>query len=177
LVRNISLICLGLTFLLTPSEAFVCHYVFLFLLGIITYQYRKKLLAAKSFLCAVALLTVCLLVSLGPAITMAGLATALAIAFLNTSGGPFKFFGKISYSIYLMHASVGSAILDFSLHRVHGIAGRLSVYVIALGATILSAYLLYQLVELPAQRWSAGIAYQRKPERAGIPAMLDVESL
>ena len=176
-IRNITLVALGLTFLITPSEAFVCHYVFLFLLGIVTYQYRKKMLHAEGYLFRVALLVVCLFLGLGIAITLAGLATALAIAYVNTSAGPLKFFGKISYSVYLTQASVGSTILDFSLRRVNGLAGRLSIYTVAMAATILSAYFLYRLVELPAQKWSARVAYRRQPKPSTVPAMIDTESL
>lgn len=176
-IRNITLVVLGLTFLITPSEAFVCHYVFLFLLGIVTYQYRKKMLDAKGYLFRVALLVICLYVGLGMAITLAGLATALAIAYVNRGAGPLKFFGKISYSVYLTHASVGSTILDFSLRRVSGTASRLSLYIVAIAATILSAYFLYRLVELPAQRWSARIAYRHKQKPSTVPAMIDTESL
>jgi peptidoglycan/LPS O-acetylase OafA/YrhL len=176
-VRHATLICLGLTFLLSRSEAFVCHYVFLFLLGIVTYQYRERLLRLRPYLFAVVLLSACLFLGLGFAEAAAGAATALAIAFLNTTGGPLKFFGQISYSVYLMHASVGSTIIDFSSRRVSSLAGRLAVYLIAWGATILSAYLLYRLVERPSQRWSAGIDYRRKREGPTAPAMLDTESL
>ena len=101
----------------------------------------------------------------------------MAIAFLNTGGGPLKFFGRISYSVYLMHASVGSTFIDFSSRRVSGLAGRLCVYLFAWGATILSAYLLYRLVERPSRRWSASIAYRRRREAPAVPAMLDTESL
>jgi peptidoglycan/LPS O-acetylase OafA/YrhL len=176
-VRHVTLICLGLTYLIDRSGTFIFHYVFLFLLGIVTYQHRNGLLGRTFYLCTVALLLACLLESLGLAITIAGVATALAIAFLDTSGGPLKFFGKISYSVYLTHIIVGDNILDFSLRRVHSTAGRLCLYVIAFGATILCAYLLYRLVERPSQRWSASIPYRREPKRLMVPTLLDTESL
>jgi peptidoglycan/LPS O-acetylase OafA/YrhL len=178
-IRNITLVAAGLTFLITPAGAFLCHHVFLFLLGIITYQYRKKMIDGRDYLFRVVLLTVCLFVWLGVAITLAGLATALAIAFLKTTGGPLRFFGKISYSVYLTHACIGSAFLDFSLRRVSDTTGaRFSLYLAAMGITILSAYILYRMVERPAQRWSASVTYRREPERArAVPALLDTESL
>jgi peptidoglycan/LPS O-acetylase OafA/YrhL len=164
-VRAVTLLCLGLTFLITRSEAFVFHYVFLFLLGIITYQYRQRLLGRTDYLCGVVVLLVCLLASLGPAITIAGVATALIIAFLKTSGGPLRFFGKISYSLYLTHMIIGSSFIEFCFNnRVNSNLGRFCVYVIAGGATVLSAYLLYRLVEAPAQKWSATLSYKRAPE-------------
>jgi peptidoglycan/LPS O-acetylase OafA/YrhL len=176
-VRNVTLACLGLTFLLTPSAAFVCHYVFLFLLGIVTYQYRKGLLGRTSFLCAVVLLLACLLAGLGAAIAAAGVATALTIAFVDAGGGPLRFFGRISYSVYLVHGIIGGNIIDFSSSRVHGGAGRFCVYVAAFGATIFGAYLLNRLVEVPSQRWSASISYRGGPQPLKAPALLDTESL
>ncbi|HEY0323751.1 MAG TPA: acyltransferase [Pyrinomonadaceae bacterium] len=176
-VRDLTLLCVALTFLITPSEAFVFHYVFLFLLGIVTFQYRTKLIDGKGYLLRVVLLLVCLIAGLGVAVILVGLLTALAIAFVNTSAGPLKFFGKISYSVYLTHACIGSTILDYTLRRVNGTAGRFSMYAVALATTILSAYLLYRLVELPAQRWSASVSYERKPQRAAVPALIDTESL
>jgi peptidoglycan/LPS O-acetylase OafA/YrhL len=176
-LRDATIACLGLTFLVAPWETFVCHYVFLFLLGIVTFQYRMRLLGGKGYLLRTALLTVCLILGLGAAITLVGLATALAIAFLNTSGGPLRFFGKISYSIYLGHAIVGLTILDIFLRRINGAIARFSLYAVAFGATILCSYLLYRLVELPAQRWSASVSYRPKTERTEAPTLLDTESL
>ena len=155
LVRSITTCCLAGFFLTTPNTALITHYVFLFLLGIFTYQFRIKLMSTASYLFCVAVLLVLLIASLG-------VATALTISFINASGGGvLQFFGKISYSLYLTHMIVGSSLIEFGVNnRVHNLPGRICLYLAAFAVEIVFAYCFYRLVEGPALRWSKKLSYR-----------------
>ena len=160
LIRYLTLGLLGTTFLITSSEAFVSHYVFLFLLGIASYQFRKALMSATVFGFAVGVLLVMLIVSLGLEQALVGVATALTITFVKYKGRALQFFGRISYSLYLTHMVAGSSIIEFGLNgRVHSFPGRICLYLIAFAVTIAFAYCFYRLVEVPSIKWSKRVSY------------------
>ena len=162
LIRSVTMCCLGGLFLTTPNTALISHYVFLFLLGIVTYQFRMKFISATSYLFYVAVLLVLLIASLGVATALAGVATALTIGFINANGsGILQFFGKISYSLYLTHMIIGSSLIEFGLNnRVYSLVGRIFLYAVGFGVTIGFAYCFYRLIEGPALRWSKKLSYR-----------------
>jgi peptidoglycan/LPS O-acetylase OafA/YrhL len=62
---------------------------------------------------------------------------------------PFKFFGDISYSLYLLHLPVGLLIID-RLHRA-GTPFTLC-FIAAVAGSIAAAYVSYRVIEVPFQR-------------------------
>ena len=162
LIRFMTMCCLAALFLITPNTALITHYVFLFLLGVVTYQFKMKLINTALYLFCVAVLFVLLIVTLGVATALAGVATALTISFINADGGGMlRFFGKISYSLYLTHMIIGSGLIEFGVNnRVHSLGGRICLYLAAFGLTISFAYCFYRLIEGPALRWSKKLSYR-----------------
>jgi len=67
---------------------------------------------------------------------------------------PFRFFGDISYSLYLLHLPVGITVLNL-LFLAH-VPNDLNV-VVAIAVAIAVAYLSYRFVERPSQRWARAI--------------------
>jgi len=171
LIRIMTMCCLGGLFLITPNPALITHYVFLFLLGIVTYQFRMKLIDTALYLFCVGVLLVLLIASLGVATALAGVATALAISFINANrGGILQFLGKISYSLYLTHMIIGSSLIEFGLHdRIHSLPGRICLYLAAFGVTIGFAYCFYRLIEGPALRWSKKLSYRSQSTGKFVP--------
>jgi peptidoglycan/LPS O-acetylase OafA/YrhL len=143
-----------------PQEQFLFHYVFLFLLGIVTFHYRIGLMGLRPYLVILPLLTCGLVFSLGPLITVVGLSTALTIAFVNLRSRVLLFFGQISYSLYLLHTSIGGRVINLGERFTSNMFGRSAVLLVSLVVSIGAAYALYRLVERPAQEWSNRISYK-----------------
>lgn len=81
-----------------------------------------------------------------------GVCSARTSAFLRLK--PVKFFGDISYSLYLYHAVV-------LLGLVHVLYGRLPIVMIlalAVGASVLVSWLSYRFIEMPAIRAGRNVA-------------------
>jgi peptidoglycan/LPS O-acetylase OafA/YrhL len=157
----------ALSFVIRPS-AFIFYFIFLFFMGILTCQYRVGLIGRRQYALLLAASIVMALVTTGPAPTAAGSAAVCAILFLEMRYPVFNFLGKISYSLYLIHSPVGRRALNVFI-RLLG-AGSLGPKLIAIAlatlVSVASAYALYRLVELPAQRWSSGLRYRRGRGRA-----------
>jgi peptidoglycan/LPS O-acetylase OafA/YrhL len=82
---------------------------------------------------------------------------------------PFTLLGDISYSLYLLHVPVGFA--TFELTSRWGFPPDLMI-ASAIAASILAAWLCYQLVERPSQRVARSILRQRKDRAAARTVVL-----
>lgn len=163
-VRLATLAALGsLAFVIKPS-AFIFYFIFLFFMGILTCQYRVGLIGRRQYAPLLAVAVALALLTTGLPSTLAAAAAVGAILFLRMRHPVFRFLGNISYSLYLIHSPVGRRALNVLL-RLTGAqttAGRLGVILLATAVSILAAYILYRLVELPAQRWSSALRYRRR---------------
>ncbi len=171
-IRMLSFIALGILAFLVPSISFIFHYLFLFMLGIATFQYWTRLVGLKGYLAMLLALGAGAALTLGFGVGALGLGTACVIAFVRLKKfALLKFLGAISYSLYLLHVPVGGRVVGLSLRFVHTMGGKVLTVLLALGVAIVAAYLLYWFVERPAQRWSSSISYPN--ERSPINTHLD----
>lgn len=156
-------VVMGLMATLFPQHQFLFHYLFLFMLGMLSFQFHAKIISLKGFWISLPLLAVGACYTLGPLRASAGVATALIIGFFCFSNKFLRFMGAISYSLYLVHAPIGRKFVNLGGRYVDGTTGGLAVVVAGLLASILGAWLLYTMVERPAQRWSSSINYLKRP--------------
>ena len=91
---------------------------------------------------------------------IATVSSILIIAnFANFTNRILVFFGTISYSLYLIHQCVGSALVNFLSHKFRQPWQMPLVITSGLLVSILAAYCLYVLVEKPSHSWSKRIKY------------------
>ncbi|HEV2763880.1 MAG TPA: acyltransferase [Pyrinomonadaceae bacterium] len=171
-VRLSATAALGALAFLLPSPVFIFYFVFLFLMGITTCQYRVGMIGRGQYAALLAASVAGSLLSNGLESTLAGLFAVFCILFLRMRNAVFIFLGQISYSLYLIHGPVGLRALNV-LRRLTGwettLAGKVALVLAATAVSIFAAYLLYRFVERPSQEWSAALRYRRarqKPEAA-----------
>lgn len=70
-----------------------------------------------------------------------GLVTALLIAFVNYSNVIFRFLGKISFSLYLLHVPLGGRVINLAGRYAHTEAMVWLTLFLAIALSILAAYL------------------------------------
>lgn len=165
-VRYATFAALAVLALLQPDPSLVFHYLFIFMLGMVTFQYFVGLLPIRFYAPTLVALAIGCVHTLGPTVAVISVLTALFIAFVRSGIPVLGFLGTISYSLYLIHVPIGARILFLGLTHVHGGAARVLVLLVTLGLTIGAAYVFYLLVERPAQRWSAKVRYSRRATRA-----------
>jgi len=168
LVRMVTLICLGILAFVFPADRLVFHWLFLFLYGISTFQFKAGYTGRTEYFVCITAIFAGAWVSYGALIGCLALLTALSIAFIRVVRfGPLAFLGSISYFLYLLHVPIGGRIINLGSRFAHGPSARLLVVFIAASITILTSWLFFLLVERPAQRWSAAITYRRKTGASG----------
>ena len=146
-----------------PSSIFLFHFSFLFLMGILTVQYSSGLLRRLEYLVLLILCSFGIVLAAGLVVLYAALFTVGVITFLKKRIPLLDNLGRISYSFYLLHGSLGSLVL-FVLLRFTMVSGELekllalilSVFVTACFSTV-----AYYLIERPAKRCSSGIDYRK----------------
>lgn len=174
--------------LMIPDGRFAFHYLFTFMMGMLVFQFYAGLISKRSFFIWLPVLAGGVWYTLGPLIAMLGTLTAGGIV-LRTVGNNFLsrlgekienrfllFMGNISYSLYLIHVPVGMKIVNLGSRFAHGTLGNIVVMAVALGGSIVAAYAMYRLVELPAQRWSAAIGYRPAEPKPPQEILQQVES-
>ena len=89
-----------------------------------------------------------------------GLTTITIIHFFkNYSSKIVKFFGDISYSLYLFHPLIGGAFVNILSHTYRQPWQKPIIILIGVVITIISSYIVYRLVEKPTQTLSKKIKY------------------
>ncbi len=142
------------------GEALVFRFLGLFALGIITFQRSIGRLSSRAYLGLLALAASTSYFAIGLQMTLAGVLTALLIAYVELPKfGPLTFLGAMSYSLYLLHVPVGGRAVNLGSRWAGETAWRLAVPFVALAISIVASYLLYRFVERPARKWSASLRY------------------
>ncbi len=145
----------ALTFALKgSSHNFIFGYLGLFSIGIAVFQFRAGIVDLRECLalCAVAAASVAVGHNLPTA--MVALITGLVIIWKAEAGtGKYlSWLGTISYSLYLVHVPVGGRVVNLGKRFITTTAGEFALSVFAVGVSLLAAYIMYLLVEQPAQR-------------------------
>lgn len=145
-----------------PWAAFIPHLLCLFLLGILTFQFRVGLIRLVEYVPALVVVAVTSIVTLGRAPSLTGLAAVAVILANPRPAGILGFLARISYSLYLVHWPIlhyTLSVVGMKYLKAESDAARIFAILLTLAVCLASAYLLYIVVERPAQQWSKRFRY------------------
>lgn len=122
-----------------------------FVFGITTcgYFFRKINTVEYTFLLSITWVC-CYALKLPTLEPMIAIITSLLICKVNFNSYVSIFFGKISYSVYLLHAVVGLKFLNFMGRYVHNPWHTWLFFILGFLLTIFCSYIFYLLVEKPS---------------------------
>jgi peptidoglycan/LPS O-acetylase OafA/YrhL len=178
-VRMLAIAVMALcAFAVAPTDTLVFRYGAFFALGALTFQRHVGLVRTRRYALLVLPIALAAALAKTPLAGVVGLAAALSIAFVRIRGiGPFAWLGSISYSLYLLHTTIGGRVLNLGARFATSPAARLAVLLAAVAASLVAAWVFYCLVERPAQRLAASITYgeraskgEARPESVPAPA-------
>lgn len=160
---RIAILCiLSLLPFIILNDKFIFHYLSLFIMGVLIFQYYTKAFNRQIFIITILIDIIAIYAVLGLAVTIVSVCTMLAILYIKSDNKVFKFMGEISYSLYLVHVPIGGRIITLGARFAHTLPIKLIFFIMAFVVSIVSAYILYRLVEKPAQEWSSAIKYRSK---------------
>ena len=147
----------------TTGPAFLPHWLPVFLLGILVFLKFSERISDPEFyiVSAVAFGAICYNIEIASMLVCL-FTYCMILMFTNFSNGVTRFFGNISYSIYLIHPLVGASLVNYFSHRVDTSTGKLLVVLIGVAATVLSSYIMYLLIERPSKKISSKIKWKKE---------------
>jgi peptidoglycan/LPS O-acetylase OafA/YrhL len=166
--------CIAVAFPHWGSQ-FLFGYLPVFLCGMAGYNYYVGLLGKKAFIITLLVLGTLIYFKSGAPEAIAAIFTICCICFVKIKHGVFLFFGRISYSLYLLHLVIYWYIYAWVPHLPFG-STPLGRPLLSFALCIAISYLFYALVEYPAQRLSSIIRYQ-KGERPDAGCLKDISPL
>ena len=156
-------ILIATSFFPSVNEAnHLLDYLPLFCLGISIFYYKSNFIKSPYFL-----ICICLFIGLISLNTLsfekvlfAWIASFL-IAFINLEKLPllFSFLGSVSYSLYLIHTTVGNLVIYYGSKLPLAGNSRLLILFLAISVAIACAYLIYILVEKPCMKYASKLSY------------------
>lgn len=172
-LRLTALACLSLPCLLfadppppggLPGGGFILKFTCLFLMGAVTFQYMAGIIGRAEYLTLLLLFICGSVLTVGPVAALGGAGAAAGAVLYRRGGRAGDFFGRVSYSLYLLHWLVGPVVLSLVASKLidtSADSGKALALLCSLAACVASAWLLYATVERPAQRLSSRIKYRR----------------
>lgn len=141
----------------SSSSYFFPKWASFFGLGIAYSLYALKRINYLQFAVAFMLLLVMVITKQGLIDAVIGSITIAVIHFFkNIEFEIGNFFGNISYSLYLVHTIVGTTLINLSLRFFYEFTKQHYefIFVFALAASVLFAYLFWLFIESPSQKLS-----------------------
>lgn len=138
----------------------VFSYMPLFIMGIAVCAYKtEKINQVVLWIVLIACVATGILRDQPIVMSVVGVVTALLICYVEFRSRITDFLGKISFSLYLLHAPVGGRVINLGGRYADTDWKVWLVVILALTVSIVVAWLFYQLIEYPSQRWSKQIKY------------------
>ncbi len=142
-----------------PSSKFIFGYSILFAIGITLFYYFINDMRLWQAAMAIVLLLILTFKIHGIVIGYAATFTVLFILLWKIHSRVLRFFGKISYSLYLVHVLIGGRVINVFDQFVHNEILRSIGVFIALGIAIFAAWIFYIIIEKPSMILSKKISY------------------
>lgn len=144
------------------GEKFLPHWLPIFLIGIALFLYKTKSIEKIEF----ALVVVAMMILAWDKCPHASLFFILlpvpVVLFASQLKVPvLHFLGKMSYSIYLIHAIIGIAVMNVLSHHVNGTFQKIGLVVFVMVISIFSSYIFYRIVEKPSKTLSSRMSYRK----------------
>jgi len=149
---------IALSFIGTSS--FLFYWLPVFLIGIILFLYKIKHIEVIEFYCILLIvISYCFYKYEFSSVAFILIPVLCLLFFENLKVIIMDFFGKMSYSIYLIHPLIGASLINVLSHDFVLPFQKLLVIVLGLIVTLFSACLMYLVIEKPSKKLSSKIKY------------------
>jgi peptidoglycan/LPS O-acetylase OafA/YrhL len=162
-IRLLSIASLLIASLVYPRVHFLSYYLPLFICGIVAFQWFSGICVKWETALILLPAAIILYAHMGVWVMVIGLATAfIIVAVPSWTNAPLALLGTLSYSLYLLHVPVGGRVINLARRLppspVVAIVGISTAAAVSIGA----AYVLYRIVERPAQRYAGSLRFSRE---------------
>jgi peptidoglycan/LPS O-acetylase OafA/YrhL len=142
------------------TEKFLLYWLPVFLLGNLLFLFLTEQINKTEFymMTIVTFIYISFFLPL-PVLFSSFISFSAILFFRNYSNTILAWLGKISYSIYLIHTIVGTAIINILSHHAHSSLQKIGVVIAGVAVSIVFSYLMFIIVEKPSKRLSSKIKF------------------
>ncbi len=151
---------LGAVFLPVSDNSFLMSYTPFFLAGIVLFQLYCKIGSEIQNLFLLLLVLGTIFYLNGSVIGFLIIATLSTIWLVRSVHPIFRFFGLISFSLYLMHSRIGGRVINITKSLTTDLLTREIMVFVALAISIIAAWFFYYFIERYFKKLSSLISYQ-----------------
>ncbi len=171
LARFAILSAMVLAYFAFPWDRLVFHFLPVFLIGVLVFQYRAGVTGLGEMLGLIAVMVFAMLKPSGWLVPLVAVPTGLLIAFAAVQSPAMDRVGDVSYSLYLLHLPIGVGVIGCLSHWLPYSGSYIGLLdVVGVAASLWAAWVMYQIVEKPSQQMSSAIRFVRRTQPAMAPA-------
>lgn len=142
------------------SSSFLMHWLPVFLLGVLLFlKCTGKITELEYYLLTCITLCVCIYLYPIPSVIYSVIPLIAVLYGADYKLPLLHFFGKFSYSIYLIHPLIGASLVNLLSHQYTQPVQKVMVIAAGLTLTLLGSWLMYIFIERPSKNLSASIKY------------------
>jgi len=163
--KNLSFLVLfvfALSGALINAHSLIFNYSFLFIVGILLFQFKVGYLKKGEFGILLLVVLIMIFVKFDKRYLIAALLPYFFIMYFEFSNKFSRFLGNISYSLYLVHIPIGGRIINLAENFIQDETLRSLIVFVAMAIVIFVAWVFFLLVEKPSMRLSKRLSYQKK---------------
>jgi peptidoglycan/LPS O-acetylase OafA/YrhL len=143
------------------NNEFLPKYLPFFMLGIILFLKKTEQMTTAEFYISSAIMILACIYKFHYAPTLYATFAFIAIAFFEKKDNKITHsLGEVSYSIYLFHPLIGATLVNVLSHNTHTPVMKALLVLAGIAVTLISAYIMYWLVERPSKRLSSKLKYR-----------------
>ncbi len=172
LPRFLSISAMVLAYYAFPWDRLVFHYLPVFVIGVIVFQYRSEIIDRREMLGLIAVMVLATYRNSGWLVPLVAVPTGLLIAFSTFHSPIMDRVGDVSYSLYLLHLPIGVSVIGILSHWLPYSSFYIGVLdVIGVAASLWAAWIMYQIIEKPSQEISSAIRFAPRTDRRPRPVV------
>ncbi|MGZ5486270.1 MAG: hypothetical protein ACXWFB_10245, partial [Nitrososphaeraceae archaeon] len=139
---------------------FLMYWLPVFYIGITTFMHKANLISRNEFcLTLFFFVSFCLYKYPMASLVYMFIPVVCIVFYADYKVKVFNFFGKMSYSIYLIHPLLGASLINILSHYYYCDFAKVIVIVTGFLVTLIASYIMYLVIESPSKRLSASIKY------------------
>ena len=156
------IIIAGISIIL-PNADFLPYRLPIFGIGILIFLYKSNHIAIIELLfVSLIFLADIFIFNEKIAFIITTVSEVIILLLFDVSNKALTFIGKFSYSVYLLHAIIGAAFVNFLSHYASSVSSKVIVVIAGLIVTFCSSYLMYIFIEKPSKKLSSKLAYKKE---------------
>lgn len=154
IARVLSIVSLVIASWYWRDDRFLISYISPFVMGYAVYLMKLKKSKWIEALFYIAISSIVIWKYFGWHWLIASIAAVVAILFFSLNFKPFQYLGKVSYSLYLLHAMFGGLAIYLLMPYFNSTWGSYFTLVVGITFSVFVSEIFFRWVEQPAMKWA-----------------------